>query len=127
MKALAAFPSSREVRLVDHPEPVITGPTDVKLRILEAGVCGTDREITSFEYGDAAGRLSLLGHRSRGSRRSGRSRERCHRPGARRPRGADGAPPLRGRLVRPLPSRSPGLLHHRRFHRAGHQRECTAT
>jgi glucose 1-dehydrogenase len=51
MKALAVFPSSREVRLIDQPEPVITGPTQVKLRILEAGVCGTDREITSFNYG----------------------------------------------------------------------------
>jgi threonine dehydrogenase-like Zn-dependent dehydrogenase len=51
MKALAVFPSSREVRLIDTPEPSIAGPTDVKLRILEAGVCGTDREITSFQYG----------------------------------------------------------------------------
>jgi glucose 1-dehydrogenase len=51
MKALAVFPSSREVRLIDQPEPVISGPTEVKLRILEAGICGTDREITSFHYG----------------------------------------------------------------------------
>ncbi len=51
MKALAVFPSSREVRLIDTSEPVIAGPTEVKLRILEAGVCGTDREITSFQYG----------------------------------------------------------------------------
>jgi threonine dehydrogenase-like Zn-dependent dehydrogenase len=51
MKALAVFPSSREVRLIDTPEPAIAGPTEVKLRILEAGICGTDREITSFHYG----------------------------------------------------------------------------
>ena len=51
MKALAVFPSSREVRLIDQPEPVIAGPTEVKLRVLEAGICGTDREITSFHYG----------------------------------------------------------------------------
>ncbi len=51
MKALAVFPSSREVRLIDTPEPAIAGPTEVKLRILEAGICGTDREITSFQYG----------------------------------------------------------------------------
>ena len=38
MKALAVFPSSREVRLIEQPEPVIVGPTEVKLRILEAGV-----------------------------------------------------------------------------------------
>ena len=51
MKALAVFPSSREVRLIDQPEPMIGGPTEVKLRILEAGICGTDREIASFQYG----------------------------------------------------------------------------
>jgi threonine dehydrogenase-like Zn-dependent dehydrogenase len=51
MKALAVFPSSREVRLIDQTEPRIAGPTEVKLRILEAGICGTDREITSFHYG----------------------------------------------------------------------------
>jgi hypothetical protein len=27
MKAFAVFPSSREVRLIDRPEPVIAGPT----------------------------------------------------------------------------------------------------
>ena len=51
MKALAVFTSNREVRLIDQPEPVIGGPTEVKLRILEAGICGTDREIASFQYG----------------------------------------------------------------------------
>ena len=51
MKALAVLPSTREVRLINTPEPAIAGPTEVKLRILEAGVCGTDREITSFQYG----------------------------------------------------------------------------
>ena len=50
-KGIAVFPSSREVRLIDTPEPSIAGPTEVKLRILEAGICGTDREITSFQYG----------------------------------------------------------------------------
>jgi glucose 1-dehydrogenase len=51
MKALAVFPSGREVRIIDQPEPMIERPTEVKLRILEAGICGTDREITSFQYG----------------------------------------------------------------------------
>ena len=51
MKALAVFPSSREVRLIDHPEPAIARPTEVKLRILDAGICGTDREITLFQHG----------------------------------------------------------------------------
>jgi threonine dehydrogenase-like Zn-dependent dehydrogenase len=68
MKALAAFPSSREVRLVDHPQPVIAGPTEVKLRILETGICGTDREITSFEYGEPPvdSRYLIIGHEALG-------------------------------------------------------------
>jgi len=51
MKAVAVFPAGRAIRLVDHPEPSIAAPTDVKLRILEVGVCGTDKEIAAFEYG----------------------------------------------------------------------------
>jgi glucose 1-dehydrogenase len=68
MKALAVFPSTRETRLVDHPEPVVQRPTDVKLRILEAGVCGTDREITSFEYGTppAGSHYLIIGHEALG-------------------------------------------------------------
>jgi threonine dehydrogenase-like Zn-dependent dehydrogenase len=68
MKALAVFPSSREVRLVDHPEPGIQRPADVKLRILEAGICGTDREITSFEYGSppAGSPYQIIGHEALG-------------------------------------------------------------
>jgi threonine dehydrogenase-like Zn-dependent dehydrogenase len=68
MRALAVFPSSREIRLIDHPEPVVQRPTDVKLRILEAGVCGTDREITSFEYGmpPADSAYLIIGHEALG-------------------------------------------------------------
>jgi threonine dehydrogenase-like Zn-dependent dehydrogenase len=51
MKAVAIFPELREVRLIDHPEPKIQRPTDVKLKILNVGVCGTDREIWEFKYG----------------------------------------------------------------------------
>ena len=68
MKALAVFPSSREVRLIDQPEPMIAGPTEVKLRILEAGICGTDREITSFHYGTPPvnSRHLIIGHEALG-------------------------------------------------------------
>ena len=51
MKAIAVVPAEREVRLVEEPEPRIARPTDVKLRMLDVGVCGTDREICGFEYG----------------------------------------------------------------------------
>ena len=51
MKAVAVTPSRREVALVDHPEPRITGANQVKLRVLDVGICGTDREICAFDYG----------------------------------------------------------------------------
>ena len=51
MKAVAVFPRAREVKLIDLPEPRITQPTQVKLRMLEVGICGTDKEICRFAYG----------------------------------------------------------------------------
>lgn len=51
MKAVAAFPKSREIKLIDHPEPRIVAATDVKIKMLNVGVCGTDREIWEFKYG----------------------------------------------------------------------------
>lgn len=51
MKAIAVFPKSRELRLIDAPEPRLEAPTQALLRMLEVGVCGTDREICAFEYG----------------------------------------------------------------------------
>ena len=51
MKAIAVFPKTREVKLIDHPEPQIVRPTDVKIKMLNVGVCGTDREIWKFTYG----------------------------------------------------------------------------
>ncbi|HYE98404.1 MAG TPA: alcohol dehydrogenase catalytic domain-containing protein, partial [Planctomycetota bacterium] len=64
MKAIGVFPGARQVRIVDHPEPAITSPDEVRLRILEVGVCGTDREICEFQFGEApAGSDYLvLGH-----------------------------------------------------------------
>lgn len=52
MKAIAVFPKERRIALIDdHPEPKITRPTEVKVQILEVGVCGTDRDICNFAYG----------------------------------------------------------------------------
>ena len=68
MKALAVFPASREVKIVDHPEPDCASPTEVKLRILEAGICGTDREIADFRYGTppAGSPYQIIGHEALG-------------------------------------------------------------
>lgn len=66
MKAVAVFPESREVKLVEQEEPRISAPTEVKLRVLEVGVCGTDKEICAFEYGTppADSPFLVLGHES---------------------------------------------------------------
>src|SRR5512145_3243891 len=68
MRAIAVTPSSKKLGLIDHPEPKICRPTDVKLRMIEAGVCGTDREICAFEYGTPPQgcRQLAIGHESLG-------------------------------------------------------------
>lgn len=68
MKAIAVEPQTRTVKLTTIPEPRICAPSEVKLRILDVGVCGTDREICTFEYGTppAGERELVLGHESLG-------------------------------------------------------------
>jgi threonine dehydrogenase-like Zn-dependent dehydrogenase len=68
VKAIAVFPKSRDVRLVDVAEPKPSRPTDVLVRILDVGVCGTDREICAFEYGTppAGDDFLVIGHESLG-------------------------------------------------------------
>ncbi len=66
MRAVAVYPSRREVQVVDHPEPKLTTDSQAKMRVLDVGVCGTDREIVSFQYGtppDGSDYL-IIGHES---------------------------------------------------------------
>jgi threonine dehydrogenase-like Zn-dependent dehydrogenase len=51
MKAVAVFPEAKEIKLVEHEEPRLSSATEVKLRVLEVGICGTDKEICAFDYG----------------------------------------------------------------------------
>jgi glucose 1-dehydrogenase len=51
MKAVAAFPRSRETKVIEQKEPEISQPDEVMLRMLDVGICGTDWEICTFEYG----------------------------------------------------------------------------
>jgi threonine dehydrogenase-like Zn-dependent dehydrogenase len=52
MRAAAVFPDRKSLDVItDFPEPKIESATAVKLRVLNVGVCGTDREIASFQYG----------------------------------------------------------------------------
>jgi threonine dehydrogenase-like Zn-dependent dehydrogenase len=51
MKAVAVFPGSREVKIIEQEDPRISQPDQVMLRLLDIGICGTDKEICTFEYG----------------------------------------------------------------------------
>lgn len=66
MKAAAVFPDRKSLEVIDDfPEPKIESPTAVKLRVLNVGVCGTDREIASFQYGfppPAGSDFLVMGH-----------------------------------------------------------------
>lgn len=68
MKAAAVFPDKRSVGVVPLDEPKLSAPCDVKLRMLQVGVCGTDREICAFEYGTPPEGFEflVLGHESLG-------------------------------------------------------------
>ena len=47
MKAIVLTPGTSRIRVPDLPEPAITSPDEVKVRILRVGICGTDREEAS--------------------------------------------------------------------------------
>jgi threonine dehydrogenase-like Zn-dependent dehydrogenase len=68
MKSIAVIPGERDVKLIECHAPKLRSPRDVKLRILEVGVCGTDREICSFQYGTppAGSDYLVIGHESLG-------------------------------------------------------------
>src|SRR5215212_1208672 len=68
MRAVGVLPQKRQVDLLAHPAPRVISPKEVKVRTIEVGVCGTDREICHFDYGtppDGAEYL-VLGHEALG-------------------------------------------------------------
>ncbi len=64
MKALSIVPQTTTIHLVDVPEPDLSAPDEIKLRILSVGICGTDREEVQGGRADApAGQPELvIGH-----------------------------------------------------------------
>lgn len=68
MKAVAVFPRHKKIELIDHPQPDVLADRQVKIRILDIGICGTDREIATHEYGvpPAGCDYLILGHESFG-------------------------------------------------------------
>ena len=68
MRAVGVVPSKREVRLIEHATPEISDAYDVKIRGLDVGICGTDKEICTFVYGSPpeGSDYLVLGHESLG-------------------------------------------------------------
>ncbi len=81
MRALLVRPPEPGVTLAEVPTPKM-GETEVRVEMVEAGVCGTDRDIVAGEYGSPPlGRKDLvLGHENLGTVREVGSRvEGLHR------------------------------------------------
>lgn len=68
MRAVGVLPGKREVRLLDHAVPQISADHQVKIKSLEVGICGTDKEICTFVYGSPpkGEEYLILGHESLG-------------------------------------------------------------
>jgi glucose 1-dehydrogenase len=64
MKAISLLPGTTDVALIDIDEPQITAPDEVKIRMHQVGICGTDREEAAGGRADApAGKERLvIGH-----------------------------------------------------------------
>ena len=64
MRSVAVFPQTKQVRVIERPYPEPVTGNQVLLRILEVGICGTDREIAAFHYGSppAGSDHLILGH-----------------------------------------------------------------
>src|SRR5512143_3149854 len=64
MKAIALIPGTKTLRLVERPEPDFTHPDDVKMQVLQVGICGTDREEASGGRAQAppGGSDLVIGH-----------------------------------------------------------------
>ena len=68
MRAVGVVPGKREVRLIEHAEPEVSDAYDVRIRGLDVGICGTDKEICTFVYGSppVGSDYLVLGHESLG-------------------------------------------------------------
>src|SRR5256714_6048988 len=68
MRAVGVVPGKRAVTMVSHAAPKITSSSHVKIRTIEVGICGTDREICNFEYGTPpeGSEFLVLGHEALG-------------------------------------------------------------
>jgi threonine dehydrogenase-like Zn-dependent dehydrogenase len=66
MRSVAVFPETRSVKLIETDMPRVRRLHDVLLRVRQVGVCGTDREIAAFHYGEPPANSDhlVIGHES---------------------------------------------------------------
>lgn len=64
MKAIVLTPHTKNLELKDWPEPKIETPTQVKVKVLQVGICGTDREEAAGGRADAPAKEKelVIGH-----------------------------------------------------------------
>lgn len=64
MKAISIIPGTTKLSLVDRPEPKISTDDEIKVKILQVGICGTDREEVSGGRADApeGSKELIIGH-----------------------------------------------------------------
>ena len=68
MQAVGVIPSKKEVGIFEHSTPELRDDDVVRVKCLEVGICGTDREICTFVYGEPpeGSDYLILGHESLG-------------------------------------------------------------
>ena len=64
MKAISLVPGTTNISLEEVEEPIITHPHEIKMQVIQVGICGTDREEANGGRADApAGKKELIiGH-----------------------------------------------------------------
>ena len=68
MRVIAVSKAKKDLQAFEYPAPSITKSTQVRIRTLDVGICGTDREICTFAYGEPpkGSDYLVLGHESLG-------------------------------------------------------------
>lgn len=68
MKAIAIIPEQKNAFIIERSEPQIKHPDEIKLRILQVGICGTDREEVKGGRADAppGSEELIIGHENFG-------------------------------------------------------------
>ncbi len=51
MQALAVFPKRKSIEVIEAAQPKLSLATELDLKVIDVGVCGTDREIAEGHYG----------------------------------------------------------------------------